>query len=216
MNKLKLFLASISILIATTGQVHAGIVFSFTESGGNVLMQSSGVLNTSNLVSVSSSNWGGAGIETNTSPDSDIMGDTTMGAVNTAFRFNTGTDTSIWVGNMFTNENFSWLSSGTTQFTTYYFDNDVRTPGIGLSFDDLVGDLWTPDVSWTTSGTFASIGLTVGEYTITDAVTNEFISIQIGQRQTTGEIPEPGILGLFALGLFALGLMGRGFSRRKA
>lgn len=62
-NRLKLFLGCLAILAATTGQ--ASVIFSFTESAGVVSMQSSGILNTANLVSVPSSGWGGVGVETN-------------------------------------------------------------------------------------------------------------------------------------------------------
>ena len=43
-------LASITIVAATMAQAQASITFTFTQSGGNVLMQSSGVLNTANLL----------------------------------------------------------------------------------------------------------------------------------------------------------------------
>ncbi|WP_334188167.1 PEP-CTERM sorting domain-containing protein [Noviherbaspirillum sp.] len=202
MIKIKKLLASIAILGATIGQAHASIVFSFFESGSDVVMQSFGVLNTANLVSVSVSGWGGTGVETNTPPQSDIMGDTSMGGVNAAFGFHAGTDLSPWIGTMFTNSNFNWSSSGTTQFTTYYLSGGVRTPGIGISTSDLVGNLWTPNVSWTAAGTFASLGLTPGIYTVSDALTNESISIQIG----TARVPEPGTIALLGLGLAGFAL----------
>lgn len=184
-------------MAASFGQAQASIIFAFTESGGNVLMQSNGVLNIANLVSVTASGCGGTGVETNDSPDPDIMGDTSMGSLDAAFTFSAGTDTSAWVGDMFTNYNFGWASVGTTQFSTYYREDGVRTPGVALKAADMVGSLWTPDVYWTKAGTLASLGLTQGVYTITDAQTAESISIQIGDRVS---VPEPASIAMLGMG----------------
>ena len=187
-------------------EARAGIAFRFSESGGNVLMQSSGVIDTSKLVSAPVSAWFMAGIEANTPPNSDIMGDTSMGQVDTAFGFHSGTVLTPWLGTMFTSTNFDWQLSGTTQFTTYFRDanNGNRlTPGFGIGANDLVGSLWTPDVAWSKAGTFASLGLTPGTYTITDIETSEFISIQIGDQDRV--VPEPASLALFVIGACAAG-----------
>lgn len=197
-----------SSILAVSSAAQAGIVFSFDEVGGDVVMNSSGQLDTSQLTSFSLSSWGGVGIETNTSPESDIMGDTTMGGVDTAFAFSAGTDFSPWIGDMFTQSIFGWTTSGTTQFTTYVMSPD-RTPGIGLSSLDLVNDLWTPDVSWSKAGTFSSFGMTEGTYTINDSITNEFISIQIGP---VSAVPEP---STYALMFGGLGLVGFMAARRR-
>ncbi len=202
MKKLASVLAA-GLLAATAAQSHAGVTFSFTESGGTVNMQSSGTLNTANLVSQSTAWWGGVGIETNGVPESDIMGDTTTGGLNAFFGFHQGTDLSPWIGNMFTNSYFNWTTSGSTQFATWFW-GDKRTPGISVNTEDLQGNLWIPDVSWSTSGTLAGLGLTAGNYKIVDAVTNESITIHIGAADVS--VPEPSTLMLFGLGLLGLGL----------
>lgn len=168
-------------------------------------MESSGTLNTSLLIPPNhSSGWGGVGVETNPPPESDIMGDATMGPINTFFGFSSGTDLSSWVGDMFTSSNFVWNSTGSTQFTTYFFDLNFlrRTPGIGIGIEDLVGAFWTPDISWNKSGTYASLGLTPGTYSIVDAATNESITIQIGNAipaSVPGPLPVFGVAAAFGM-----------------
>jgi len=194
-------IAGIALAVAAMGQAQANVVFQFSQVGGNVVMQSSGVLDTAKLIAVSPGGWGNDGVETNGGGQSDIMGDTTMGGFDRGFTFHAGTNLSPWIGDMFTISNFNWTSTGTTQFATYYFNNGFRTPGIGISSADMSGALWAPNVSWTKAGNFASLGLTVGDYTITDIETKESISIRIGDALPPASVPEPTSLALLGLGL---------------
>lgn len=207
LGRLSLIVALSVATMLVTSVGHASVIFVFSESGGNVTMQSSGTLDTSKLVSVTSSGWGGTGIEAHSSPESDIMGDTVAGGINDVFTFHTGTDTSAWYGNMFTSSYFTWTRSGTTGFATYYFNSGLRTPGIGINSANLAGSLWTPDEAWSTPGTFASLGMTPGVYAITDAVTGEAITIKIGAMS----VPEPGSWVFLGAGI--LGLV---FARRRS
>ena len=97
MKRAFLILTAALGMAALAGQADAGVVFSFTESGGTVTMTSSGTLDTSNLVSLTSfGGWGGTGIENNSNPgDIDIMGGTSFGAIDTAEVSVTGTPSGI-------------------------------------------------------------------------------------------------------------------------
>jgi hypothetical protein len=189
----------------------ADVTFSFLESGGTVIMTSSGTLDTTKLVSVVlPDGWGGTGTENNSAPgDIDIMGGTSFGDIDTQFGFNAGTDASAITnpGGPFLFDDFSIsIVAGSKSFTTYSgFDGGLRQPGIGLVASDIAGGLWTPDQTWTYSpgATFASLGLVPGTYAVSDAVTSETITIQIG----TASVPDGGATALmlgFALSGFAI------------
>ena len=173
----------------------ADLIFRFTESGGDVLMTSSGVLETANLVPGTLTTFFGTGIENSTSYS--IMGNGEMTSnLDTALTFNAGTDFSEWLaGSPWTRDFFAWRYTGSKQFSTGTADGPTGIqPGFLLAAADMVGSTWSPDDSWRFSGgSFASLGLNIGEYTVSDAVTGESITYLITN------VPEPS--GLTLLGL---------------
>jgi hypothetical protein len=197
-------------IVALSGQANGSISFTFAEIGGTVTMTSSGTLDTTKLLpSVLSDGWGGTGIENNGPGDIDIMGGTSFGSINAQFGFNPGTNSSAITnpGGPFTFSHFAVASiTGSTSFTTYSgFSGPFRQPGIGVRASDIVGGLWTPNQNWTYSPgtTFASLGLNVGTYSVSDILTGETITIQVG---AAGAVPEcsalvtwSGCLGVFGL-----------------
>ncbi len=192
----------------------ANITFSFVETAGTVKMFSSGVLDTSKLVSVAGfDGWGGVGTENNGPGDIDIMGGNLSG-IDTAFAFHAGTNASA-----ITNPNgpFAFSSfpaittTGNKSFATYsgFDSNNFRIPGIMMSSASMEGVFWAPDQTWTyePGQTFGSLGLNVGIYSVVDSVTQETITIQIGSP-----VPEP---ETYAMMLAGLGLLGFAARRRK-
>ncbi|MDA0207418.1 MAG: PEP-CTERM sorting domain-containing protein [Acidobacteria bacterium] len=203
----------LAALVVSVAPSYAGIIFTFTESGGNVFMNSSGVIDTNGLIlQAGVSEWGGTGIEYN--GNHDVMGGTSFGQVDMSFGFNPGTDFSPWAplgapAHPWATSVFGWtVDGGTKSFTTHIVDGGIQVPGLGVRGVDLVGGLWSPDQSWSIAGqTFASLFMIPGtSYTVTDALTDEFITFQIGGASP---VPEPTTMLLFGGGLAALFLRRR-------
>lgn len=214
MNK-KIIIAAAMLAFAPLS--YASILFQFSEVGGDVKMTSSGTLDTTKLVSINGTGWGGVGIENNGSPgDIDIMGSTTFGGVDTWFTFNAGTNASAITtpNGPFSLSNFNWsIDSGNNSFATYagFDQNSFRIPGIGVRSVDIAGGFWTPDQTWTNAGnSFASLGMNVGTYSVSDSRTGETITIKVGN---VNSVPDSGAtLALLGACLVSLAAFRRRFS----
>lgn len=194
MKKIKSYLLTplAALTLVCAQSAHANVIFHFTEVGSDVVMTSSGTLDTTKLlVSSFPDGWGGTGVENNVAGDIDIMGGTSFGGVDSLFKFHPGTDSSAITnpGGPFSFSNFGWsVTSGSKSFSTYSgFDAGVRQAGIGVIGGDIVGGLWTPDQNWIETGnTFASLGLNVGTYSVSDFETGETITIKVGEAVPEG------------------------------
>tara|TARA_R100000900_G_scaffold13099_1_gene11223 strand:+ start:15837 stop:16508 length:672 start_codon:yes stop_codon:yes gene_type:complete len=205
-------------LLLSAASAQAQLYFHFEETaGGDVTMTASGSIDTNDLTPVAPESWGGIGIEEN--GETDIMGDTASGSTDAHFGFSAGTDYSAWDAptGPFASSNFNWTSTATRSFHIYTREGGERVPGLGVVQADLVGGVWTPDATWTQTDTdLATVGLIPGTYTVVDASSGAFITIQVG-----GELPPPPVTEAVPVptlplwGLLALaGLFGFAGARR--
>lgn len=199
-------------IAAFAGSANAGVVFSFTETAKGVEMNASGSIDVAGLSAMKKVGWGGTGIESNS--EVDILG-SNMGGLDSAFAFNLGTDLSAWdtATGPFGRSYFKWTKSGTTSFATYIRVKSARLPGLTIDASDLAGTIWSPDNVWVASGkTFASLGLNQGVYTVTDAVSAESLTIDVGgtsQTDPSAAVPVPAAFPLMAAGIGGLCLIAR-------
>lgn len=204
-----LFILFLPMMVSTS---YASVVFTFAEVGSDVTMTASGTIDTNNLVSTGVSSWGGTGLQNY--QGYDIMGGTSFGSINASYAFNAGTDFSDMnsLTGPWSSDYFGPITiTGSTSFATYNRDN-VSSPGFGLRTEDLVNGLWTADQNWTIlNASFASLGLNTGLYSVSDILTGESISFDIGSPNVSA-VPVPAAAWLFGSAL--LGFFG--FTRKKA
>ena len=228
-TRLYLIASVTAIAVACVSAARAGVIFTFTEVGSDVVMTSSGSLDTSKLLSANwysgapngswaQGGWAGTGVES--SDDGiDLMGSgsflVSRSGPQKRFRFSAGTDISAIAnpGGPFSDSSYNpdWsVTYGTKSFVTYSGNIGVNMEaGIQVFAGDMVGALWTPDQTWiNTGGSFASLGLNVGSYSVSDASTGETITIEVAGGAA---VPDGGA----TLALLSGALVGLGTFRRR-
>jgi hypothetical protein len=187
------FLATTVLAFAAIAQ--ANVHFQFSQVDDYVIMSSSGTFNTAGLVVFSNPvGWGDVGYSDHGLGGIDIMGSNNSGinGIDSWFAFNPGTDTSGFGPpyGPFKKSIYGWDYTGTRNFASYAgFDSEGHiVAGIGLLASQIVNGVWTPDQTWTRGGYFSDLGLREGVYSISDALTGEIITIQVGDGRTTPPI----------------------------
>jgi len=198
-------------MAAAPSLAHAGLLFKFSEVGSDVVMTASGSIDTGGLTAGGACGWGGIGIETNDDGETDILGNTeTVLGIDTCLGFNAGTDQSAWLnpGGPFgvrTDDFFGdWVATGDGKaFSTYSLTGGVRNAGLGVTAADIEAGIWSISQRWVNADdSFATLGLVLGTFTVTDALSGEFMTIMVGGP----EVPVPAAAPLMLAGLGFLGL----------
>ena len=204
MRAIQLAVASVAVVIATTGQSQAGLIVEFSELGGDTTVSYSGSLDFTGMAFSSATVGSSTGVGIYSSAETDEDGSGVL--------WNTGTAVREYVN--------PWSSS--PDFTAGPNFADVGTPTFTQQFvlfsdlvlfdpSDFVGDVWSG------SGLSEFFGVPLASLVNVDTpvvwtLNNVAADTVTWQKSSTAAVPEPSALVLFGIGACVAGV---GAARRR-
>ncbi len=203
MRAIQLAVACVAVLIATAGQLHAGLIVEFSELGGDTTMGYSGSLDFTGLAFSTASVGPSTGVSIYSSSESDEDGSGVLWNTDIAVR----EYPSPWSSSPDFTAGPDFQDVGTPTFTQQFV---LFSDLVLLDPNDFVGDVWSGSGVSTFSGVPLASLVNV-DTPVVWTLDNSAADTVTWQKASTAAVPEPSSIAMFGIG--AVGLFG--YSRRR-